>query len=311
MAENAAWRRVSGVVFDVQHCSIHDGPGIRTTVFLKGCPLGCWWCQNPEARSFAPELLFNSGSCRGCGACVAVCPAGSITLRDGRSHTDRARCDASGRCVEACPNQARSIAGRRVTAGEVFDEAASDFIFYADSEGGITISGGDPLAQPEFSEALLRLAHSEGIHTAVDTCGYAAWPVVRKVCALADLVLYDIKHMDPAAHQLATGVSNALILENARRIHRKLAVPMRVRVPVIPEFNDSAEHIGSLARFVRTELGDSTSVDLIPYHRLGIGKRELLQLPAQGPCVDPPPAERMESLRAILASLGIEARTGG
>jgi pyruvate formate lyase activating enzyme len=311
MLEAPEWRSVPGVVFNIQHYSVHDGPGIRTTVFLKGCPLNCWWCQNPEARRLRPELFFNARNCTGCGDCVTACPTGAISLQDGLSHTDRSKCDAFGRCVEACPNEARSMAGRKVTAGEVFDEAAADAIFYADSGGGITLSGGDPLAQPEFSGALLNLARAEGIHTVVDTCGHAAWPVARSVLQLADLVLYDLKHMDPVAHEQAIGVSNGLILDNALRIRRELNVPVRIRVPVIPRFNASPENIAAVAQFVASNLGDSIPVDLLPYHRLGIGKHELLETPSEGLAVAPPTSEHMELLRSLVASFGLQARIGG
>jgi pyruvate formate lyase activating enzyme len=255
-------------------------------------------------------LFFNARNCEGCGACVAVCPTGAVSLQRGRSRTDRDRCVASGHCVAACPNEARTITGRRVTAGEVFDEAAADAIFYGDSGGGITLSGGDPLAQPEFSAAVLSLARAEGIHTAVDTCGHADWPAARRVFELADLILYDIKHMDPAAHQQATGVLNGLILENARKIVRELKIPMRIRVPVVPRFNDSPEEIAAVARFVASELGRSIPVDLLPYHGLGSGKRQLLEMALEGPEAAPPP-EHMERLRSLVTSFGLEAKIGG
>lgn len=308
--DRAELRAISGFVFNVQHYSIHDGPGIRSTIFLNGCPLGCWWCQNPEARSGHPELFFDARKCEGCGVCVQVCPAGAISLIDGHSRTDRSLCDVSGRCVDVCPQEARTMMGRRVTAGEAFDDAAGDSIFYADSGGGITISGGEPLAQPEFSAALIRLCRSEGIHTTVDTCGYAPWPVVRDVLGLADLVLLDIKHMDAVAHEAATGVSNTLILENARRIQQELQVPMRIRIPIVPGVNDSEENVEATARFVAAELNRSTPVHLIPYHKMGLSKNNLMEVTSEREFVLPE-AARMEELRALIASFGLEAIIGG
>ena len=305
----ATWRAVSGSIFNIQHYSIHDGPGIRTTIFLKSCPLSCWWCQNPESRLFRPQLFFDPAKCAGCGTCVTVCPNGAIRLADGISRTDRTLCEGSGKCVEVCPSDARSLIGRSATAGEAFGEAASDAMFYSDS-GGITLSGGEPLMQPEFSAAILRLCRNEGIHATVDTCGHAPWTFVSSVLQLADLVLYDIKHMDPDAHRSATGVSNELILENARRICRELRVPMRIRIPVVPGMNDSDTNIRATARFVADKLGPSTPVHLIPYHRLGSAKYELMELPRPQSTAPPSPAQ-MDKLRAVVASFGLEASIGG
>jgi pyruvate formate lyase activating enzyme len=302
-------RAAAGVIFNIQPYSIHDGPGIRTTIFLKGCPLGCWWCQNPESRAARPQLFFDAGKCAGCGACLAVCPNSAIRLTGSCSFTDRSLCDGSGRCVEVCPNQARTITGRRVTAGEAFDEAAADAIFYTDSGGGVTLSGGEPLAQPEFSSALLQLCQAQGIHTAVDTCGQAPWHVVRDVLPFADLVLLDIKHMDPEAHRAATGVSNELILENARRIHHELRRPLRIRIPVVRGANETDENIRATARFVAEELDPSIAVHLIPYHRFGSGKYELLGTTGRESVA--PTMERMAELQSIFATFGLEAVVGG
>lgn len=304
-------RDTRGVVFNIQHYSIHDGPGIRTTVFMKGCALRCQSCQNPESQSPRPELFFNVDRCRGCGECVAACPEQAIELVDGRSRTDRTRCRTSGECVKVCPNDARSLMGGDVSAGEVFDRVAADAIFYERSNGGMTLSGGEPLAQPDFAVSLLRLCRDAAIHTTVDTCGYAGWQTARRVFALAGLVLYDFKHMDPVAHRQWTGASNELILENARRLRHELSVPMRARVPVVPGFNDSVDNLRATARFVATELGESVVVHLLPYHRLGEAKCDRLGRTNPIAGIEPPDESRMFELQQLVQSFGVTALVGG
>ena len=169
-----------GVIFNIQHYSIHDGPGIRTTVFLKGCPLRCVWCQNPESQASLPEIFFNRETCTGCGKCVEVCPKGAIEIAGGHSKTNRKLCDACGKCAEACPNEARSLMGRYVSVSEVFKEVSGVLIFYQRS-GGVTLSGGDPVAQPEFTISILKMYKNAGIHTAIDTSGYARWEILRQI----------------------------------------------------------------------------------------------------------------------------------
>ena len=300
-----------GTVFNIQRYSIHDGPGIRTTVFLKGCPLRCVWCQNPESHVARPELFFRREKCTGCGECVTVCPAGAIEFCQGSSRTNRELCTGDGRCVDACPNEARSLVGRSITAGEAFQEVAADKIFYEKSGGGVTLSGGEPLAQPAFSASLLRLCKEAAIHTAIETCGYAKWEIVREVLEHADLVLYDLKHMDAAKHRELTGAPNALMLENAKRIRRELGLPILARVPVVPGYNDSPGNIEATARFVAEELDPTTPVCLIPYHRFGASKHERLEHPEASPSIEPPGAEEMESLRRIVEALGLKASIGG
>src|SRR5512136_235019 len=207
-----------GIIFNIQGYCIHDGPGIRTSVFLKGCPLRCLWCQNPESHSYYPELLFAEEKCAGCGECVRVCPEKAVRMRGKASQTDRRLCKSAGLCVDACPNEARAVIGRRATTDEVFKEIAADSLFYQESGGGVTLSGGEPLAQPEFAAGILKKCREAGFHTALDTCGYASWTVAREVLRHVDLVLYDFKHMDPAIHRKYTGVSNELILQNAEKI---------------------------------------------------------------------------------------------
>ena len=300
-----------GIIFNIQTYSIHDGPGIRTTVFIKGCPLKCVWCQNPESQIDTPQLFFNSELCVGCGKCLQVCPEGAIRLYEGKSWTNRDVCRGTGKCAEVCPNEARNIVGRYVTAGEVFKEVAEDKMFYEKSGGGVTLGGGEPLASPEFTASLLRLCKAAGIHTALDTCGYAKWEIMKQILHHVDLVLYDLKHMDPAAHRLYTGVSNDLILENARRICHELHITILARVPIIPGFNDSMENIEATGRFVASELGTSTEVHLLPYHKLGEIKSHRLEKPGNPTSVITPDDKYIIKFKDVFESFGLKTYEGG
>lgn len=301
---------VQGVIFNIQHYSIHDGPGIRTTVFLKGCPLRCLWCQNPESQILRPEVFFNQEKCTGCGQCAAVCPCGAIEIQEGKVGTNRERCKGRGKCAQVCPNEARSLMGRCVTAGEVFSEVAKDAIFYEPSGGGVTLSGGEPLAQPEFAAAILRLCKKAGMHTAVDTCGYAAWETVKEVLQYADLALFDFKHMDTAKHQDYTGVPNHLILENAKKIYRELC-PMWARIPVVPGYNGTKENIRATAEFISRELGSRVRVHLLPYHKMGEVKYDRLEREGGTLQTKPLEDEKMNELKEIVESFGLETVIGG
>ncbi|MBE0558761.1 MAG: glycyl-radical enzyme activating protein [Proteobacteria bacterium] len=264
---------VSGVVFNIQRCSLHDGPGIRTTVFLKGCPLRCFWCQNPESQSGGPEILLDSRKCTLCGACHRACRNGAVRLEEGKPVFNRAECRGCGRCVPSCPNEARTISGKEMTVEEVLQEVLKDLKFYKKSGGGVTLSGGEPLAQPRFAGELFRRCKRQDLHTTLDTCGYAPWSSIKGLLEYVDLVLFDIKHPDAAKHAAATGRDNRLILENAKRIAKRK--PMRVRIPLIPGFNDSAETVGEIVRFAKDELG-CRDIDLLPYNRLGEIKYDFL-----------------------------------
>lgn len=302
---------LSGTIFNIQHYSIHDGPGIRTTVFLKGCPLRCLWCQNPESQSARPELFFDADKCKGCGTCVAACPEQAVTLHDGRSWTDRARCSGAGKCAAVCPNEARNLMGRSATVEEVFKDVNADAIFYRRSGGGVTLSGGDPVAQPRFSTALLRMCKEVGLHTTIDTCAYAQWDVLAPMLQYVDLVLLDLKHMDAGAHRRLTGVSNEVILENARRIYREMHVPLLARLPLIPGCNDSPENLAATAAFVANELAPSIRVHVLPYHRLGETKYERLEKSGGAFSAEPPDDARMAEVRQIFESYGLTAVVGG
>jgi pyruvate formate lyase activating enzyme len=302
---------VKGVTFNLQHYSIHDGPGIRTTVFLKGCPLRCLWCQNPESQDLKPVIFLNLERCTGCGTCVEACPESAIRLIDGKSKTDRRLCKGHGQCAEVCPNEARSLMGRYMTAREVFDDVNADAIFYQNSGGGVTLSGGDPVAQPEFSRAILKLCRDAGIHTAIETSGFAKWDILKGILEYTDLVLYDIKHMDSTKHKEYTGVPNEIILENAKKIHEELNLPMLARLPIMPGYNDSPENMEKTARFIANDLGGSSKVHLLPYHRLGETKYERMEEPEKATSISPPSEAHMEGLVKIFESAGLTAVVGG
>ncbi len=292
--------KTGGIVFNIQHYSIHDGPGIRTTVFLKGCPLRCLWCQNPESQTSKPEIFLNMEKCTGCGQCVPACPEGAIRINNEKSVTDRKKCIGCGACAEVCQTEARTLMGYSITAGEVFEIVNKDAIFYESSDGGVTVSGGDPVFQPDFCAAVLKLCKEAGIHTAIETSGFGKWQLLKNILAHTDLVLFDLKHMDTVAHKALTGVPNEPILENVKKIYHELKLPIIIRIPVIPGYNDSIENIEKTGAFVSTELGRDIEVNLLPYHRLGIGKNMQLEKDPQLEDVKPPDEIHMEQLREIL-----------
>ncbi|MEM0245764.1 MAG: glycyl-radical enzyme activating protein [Thermoplasmata archaeon] len=301
---------MKGLIFNIQGYCIHDGPGIRTTVFFKGCPLRCIWCQNPEGQLFRPEVFLNKSKCTGCGRCILVCQNHAVTIKEGKSNTNRDLCKGCGKCAEVCPNGARSIVGKWLTVEEIFEKVKKDKIFYDSSGGGVTLSGGEPLLQHEFAYNLLKLCKSSGINTAIETSGYVEWPILKKILEYCDLILYDFKHMDPVLHKKHTGVSNELILENAKRICSELSIPMWARVPIIPGYNDSFENLEKIAKFI-AELpkGSVIQVNLLPYHKLGEGKLDLLERPLLS--INTPSQERITEIKKIFESHGLKTLIGG
>jgi pyruvate formate lyase activating enzyme len=301
---------VKGVVFNLQHYSIHDGPGIRTTGFLKGCPLKCLWCQNPESQDSQPILFFTAEKCSGCGSCVEACPNEAIGLLDNKSKTDRDRCTGKGECVFVSPNDARRIVGREMTAEEVFEDIKTDDIFYRASNGGVTLSGGDPVFQPDFSIAILGLCQSAGIHTAIETCGFLQWSRLKEILEYTDLVLYDIKHMNSSKHKEYTGVTNELILENAEKIHRELKLPIYPRIPLISGYNDSLKNLQCTAEFIASKLDGKNRVYILPYHRLGENKYKQMER-RMTMNITPPSDTDLENARKIFESTGLSVVIGG
>jgi len=265
---------IKGIVFDIQRFSIQDGPGIRTTVFLKGCPLRCLWCSNPESQKFPPELFFSESLCVRCHRCVEVCPTGATELNsDGTIQINYELCKACGECVKVCPSGARTTSGKLMSIEEVLDMVKKDSLFYRNSGGGVTASGGEPLYQPDFLIGFFKECQEAGIQTALDTSGYARWETIEEILGYVDLVLFDIKHMDSEKHKEYTGVDNKLILRNAEKLAQERK-PLIIRVPLIPGYNDSEENIMALARFMRER--ELVRIDLLCYHQFGRKKYEML-----------------------------------
>ena len=291
----------SGIVFDVKHFAVHDGPGIRTTVFLKGCPLRCLWCHSPESQSPRPEIAYYPHFCIGCGACVEACPHGAQIL--GTPKIIRERCQGAGRCAEECYAGATIMYGEEATVEELLEEVDKDRLLYETSGGGVTLSGGEPAMQPGFASALLGAFKERGYHIALDTSGHAEWGVLEKVMADADLVLYDLKHMDSFTHEEITGVPNRLILANLERAAGS-GKTLVVRVPVIPGYNDSPENFTAMAGFLGGLRGVE-AVELLPYHNLGTPKYNALGrgYPLEG--LQTPEPEELSVLGSLLEAEGL------
>lgn len=274
---------ITGTIFNIQRHSIHDGPGIRTIVFLKGCPLACVWCSNPESQAFALQLSFDTTKCIRCGACIDACPEGAVYWdsadapegleRPLTPHLDRARCTACGSCAEVCYAGALRIEGQHISAAEVVEEVLKDRAFFDRSGGGITLSGGEPLAQPAFAAEILRLAREAGLHTAMETAGCVPWENVAQSLPYCDLFLFDIKHAEAARHRALVGSDNQSILANLQQLCARGARVI-VRVPVIAGFNDTVTDLEAIAGIVRGVGVDE--IHLLPGHRYGAGKYRLL-----------------------------------
>ena len=291
--------QTSGTVFNIQHYSVHDGPGIRTLIFLKGCPLRCLWCSNPESQTRLPQLAYNATKCVSCARCVTACPQKALEMREDGIHIDRKLCPPSCRiCSETCPGQVLTHYGKPMTVKEVLDKVEADEPFYARSGGGLTLSGGEPLMQAEFTLAILEAAEHRAIHTAMESCGQADEETILAICAKLDYLLFDIKHLDSDAHKKATGVGNECILRNLEAVRSAYPrLPIHLRTPIIPGINDDENLIRRILSLAQSL--DAVNYEILPYHRMGeqkyhyLGRQYLYEGPEQ---VDPQKLERLQSL---------------
>jgi len=298
-----------GRVFNIQRCSVHDGPGVRTTAFLKGCSLSCSWCHNPEGIDEAPVMMISADRCLACGACVEACPVEEGGAAPAGEHWDRNRCTRCGSCVEACPANARELAGREYGVEELVDALERDRVFFDASGGGVTFSGGEPLTQAGFLTDCLRECRLRGLHTVVDTCGFAPMDTLLGVAKITDLVLYDLKHMDPVRHLAQTGADNRIILDNLRALSKD-GVDVWVRIPLIPGFNDDPANIEATGAFL-ADLPRSHRVFVLPYHGIANGKRVRLGQSGDRAGLRPPDAETLCAVAKKLTRHDLEVTVGG
>lgn len=295
----------TGSVFDFKHFAVHDGPGIRTTVFLKGCPLKCKWCHSPESQSSNPEIMVQLEKCIACGSCLKACPKNAV-ISPGNIDTEI--CDLCGNCIEECYPGTLELIGKNFQVSEILNEVNKDKLLYETSGGGVTLSGGEPIHQPKFTCKLLKAFKENGYHTVLDTCGYATWDSLKKILRYVDLVFFDLKHMNTIKHKKFTGVPNELILSNLERIVG-LGKSIRIRVPLIPGFNDSEEHLKCLSNYL-SKLSVET-LDILPYHKIGVSKYKSLNREYKLKDLKLHTKERLLKIKDLISSYGLNVNVAG
>jgi pyruvate formate lyase activating enzyme len=300
---------LTGVIFDIKKFAIHDGPGIRTTVFFKGCPLTCRWCHNPEGWTIAAQHIHHEERCIGCGDCVQLCPHHAIEASDNGMSWDDESCMQCKTCVQTCPSEAHEFIGQAVSIDEVVEKIKKDIIFYDASHGGVTFSGGEPLMQADFLLNLLKACGQLDLHRTVDTTGYAEAELLLAVADHTDLFLYDIKHMDPENHKSYTGVSNEKILNNLKLLARHGA-NVNIRIPVIPGFNVNAENINRTGAFV-SSLPGVREINLLPFHNAATGKYARLDVHCFSSEIQIPTRREINAMADRLGDFGLQVKIGG
>ena len=299
---------MTGRIVDIKRFAVHDGPGIRTTVFLKGCSLACLWCHNPESISGRPELAYYEQKCIHCGSCVAACPVGAHSMENGRHVFDRSKCIGSGDCAQVCLGNALVFYGKEMTAAEVMAVILEDVSFYEHSGGGLTLSGGEPLLQHLFCREVLQLAKKQPLHTAIDTCGAVPWKNFESVIDLTDLFLFDVKHMNSEDHRRVTGSGNELILENLTRLS-ETGKAIEIRIPLVPGINDDDANIARTGQFL-SRLKNITKVRVLPYHSFARSKYAALGKKDTMPDVASPSDEKLDQIVDQLTAYGVQAISG-
>ncbi|WP_313164842.1 trans-4-hydroxy-L-proline dehydratase activase [Sedimentibacter sp.] len=295
-------------IFNIQKFSIHDGPGIRTTVFLKGCPLKCLWCHNPESQEYEKQILYDAEKCVLCGTCVKVCPKNAIKIEDNILTTDMDKCDFCGLCEIYCIQEARQVVGKHYSVEEVLKEVLKDRIFYEKSGGGVTVSGGEPLMFIDFVEELLKKLKEENIHTAVDTSGAVNFESLERIADYTDLFLYDIKLMDDEMHKKYIKASNKTILENLKKLS-KIHNNINIRLPIIEGVNADTDHIERIIDFIKDL--NIKKVNLLPYHDIAKHKYKKLDMDYEEEKMSKPSEEKMQRFMSMFESKGYEVKIGG